>query len=180
MTISKYFSNMTSKKWRRKPQKTCFHEFLRKTLLKQSGKVPRRLPSTQKQWLLETVPAFRNWQKTQNMKINIEFDPGRSQERRKQCAFDFQCIVCLIVLCFLFIWCEALSFTIAPHDWGADRRRRFRRSWRQIWQNVNEGQTKAPKWHQASEINANIEFESEQLCLKHFVLDRRRKFQCQN
>ena len=28
--------------------------------------------------------------KTENMKIDMEIDPGRSQERRKQYAFDFQ------------------------------------------------------------------------------------------
>ena len=64
-------------------------------------------------------------EKTQNMKINIEFDPGRSQERRKQCAFDFQCVFVSFVG-FISYGAKHSPSTLATPDWGAEGRR-FRR-----------------------------------------------------
>ena len=76
--------------------------------------------------------------KTQNMKINIEFDPGRSQERRKQCAFDFQCVFShCVVFSFHMVRSTLLPFMI---EGAIDVKLTFVTT---IWQNVNEGQTKA-------------------------------------
>jgi hypothetical protein len=42
-------------------------------------------------------------------KITIEIDPGASQERTKQCTFDFE-FVCFFGWFVVVTWCEALFF----------------------------------------------------------------------
>ena len=59
-----------------------------KCVLNQFGKVHKGA-NTPKQSVWETS-SLQKTQKTENMKINIEFDPRVSQERRKQCALACQ------------------------------------------------------------------------------------------
>ena len=43
----------------------------------------------QKQWFW-MHPSFKNWWTLKKQEIRIEIEPGRKQERRKQCNFDLQ------------------------------------------------------------------------------------------